>query len=292
MLLGDMGKFTATQKEAEGALIAGLKSVTGQLSTEYSAESGPGQSSADQPDFGDQMTLNGAYTWTIKDMSVPKLGRIAYSHNPVMPAFLLEEPYDEEGPDGNNYNPSATQPVRRFQWWGWLTTIGGYISGNGYIWRFNPPEWQKHMDTKNTYDMERLNGFIKSITWWKLVPSGLDGMKTLITAGGSTPSDSDYVAAAATPDGTLLVAYIPPWHNKSITVDMTAMGGATKARWYDPTSGNFTKIPGSPFANKGTHQFTPPGKNHAGEGDWVLFWRPQQAVKQGSTICQLKSGGR
>ena len=271
MLLGDMGKFTAVQKEAEGALITGLKSVTGQLSTEYSAESGPGQSSADQPDFGDQMTLNGAYTWTIKDMSVPKLGRIAYSHNPVMPAFLLEEPYDEEGPDGNNYNPSATQPVRRFQWWGWLTTIGGYISGNGYIWRFNPPEWQKHMDTKNTYDMGRLNSFIKSITWWKLVPSGLDGMKTLITAGGSTPSDSDYVAAAATPDGTLLVAYIPPWHNRSITVDMTAMGGATKARWYDPTSGNYTKIPGSPFANKGTHQFTPPGKNHAGEGDWVLL---------------------
>src|SRR6266487_6977369 len=153
MLLGDMGNFTAAQKEVEGALITGLKNVAGQLSTEYSAEANSGQNSADQRDFGDQMTLNGTYTWTIKDMSVPKLGRIAYSHKPVMPAYLLEEPYDQEGPDGNNYNPSAIQPVRRFQWEGWLSTIGGYISGNGYIWSFISPYWQKHMDTKGSFDM-------------------------------------------------------------------------------------------------------------------------------------------
>ncbi len=78
MLLGDMGNFTSAQKEAEGALITGLKSVTAQLSTEYSAESGPGESSADQKDFGDQMTLNGAYTWGEKGTTdVPTLGRIA-----------------------------------------------------------------------------------------------------------------------------------------------------------------------------------------------------------------------
>jgi hypothetical protein len=290
MLLGDMGKFTTAEKEAEGALIAGLKSVPGQLSTEYSAETGPGQSSADNPDFGDQMTLNGAYTWTIKDMSVPKLGRIAYSHDPVMPAYLLEEPYDEEGPDGSNYNPSATQPVRRFQWWGWLTTIGGYISGNGYIWRFNQG-WKKHMDTKNTYDMERLNKFIRSITWWKLVPSGLDGMKTLITAGGSTTSDSNYVAAAATREGTLLVAYVPPSHKGSITVDMTAMAGITKARWFDPTSGAFTNISGSPFAHKGTRQFTPPGKNHVGQNDWVLLLEAKESIGKKSSAMQMPISG-
>jgi len=291
MLLGDMGNFTAAEKEAEGALIAGLKSVAGQLSTEYSAESGPGQSSADQIDFGDQMTLNGAYTWTIKDMSIPTLGRIAYSHNPVMPAYLLEEPYDEEGPDGNNYNPSATQPVRRFQWWGWLTTIGGYISGNGYIWPFSSPNWKKHMDTQGTFDMGRLNSFIKSITWWKLVPSGLDGMKTLITAGGNNSSDSDYVAAAATREGTPLVAYIPPWHRGSITVDMTAMAGSTKASWYDPTKGNFINIAGSPFGNKGTHQFTPPGKNHVGESDWVLLLEASGSIGNKTSAVQTPIRG-
>ena len=292
MLLGDMGNFTSAQKEAEGALINGLKSVAGQLSTEYTAESGPGESAADQKDFGDQMTLNGAYTWGEKGTTdVPTLGRIAYSHSPVMPAFLLEEPYDEEGPDGNNVNPNAIQPVRRFQWWGWLTTIGGYISGNGYIWPFRSPDWKKHMNTQGAYDMERLNKFIKSITWWKLVPSGLDGMKTLITAGGNMSTDSDYVAAAATREGTLLVAYVPPSHKGSITVDMTAMGGSTKASWFDPTNGTFSKISGSPFANKGTHQFTPPGKNHVGEGDWVLMLESSESTGKKSGAVKMPING-
>src|SRR5688572_20181341 len=292
MLLGDMGNFTSAQKEAEGALIAGLKSVAGQLSTEYTAESGPGESAADQKDFGDQMTLNGAYTWGEKGTTdVPTLGRIAYSHSPVMPAFLLEEPYDEEGPDGNNVNPNAIQPVRRFQWWGWLTTIGGYISGNGYIWPFRSPDWKNHMNTQGAFDMERLNKFIKSITWWKLVPSGLDGMKTLITAGGNMSTDSDYVAAAATREGTLLVAYVPPSHKRSITVDMTAMGGSTKASWFDPTNGKFSKISGSPFANKGTQQFTPPGKNHVGEGDWVLMLESSESIGKKSGAVKMPING-
>lgn len=141
----------------------------------------------------------------------------------VMPSYLLEEPYDEEGPDGTGVSPNAIQPVRRFQWWGWLTTIGGYISGNGYIWPFGDPNWQKHLDTQGTHDMERLNKFIKSIAWWKLVPSGLGGMPTIITEGASIPDNPDYVAAAATPEGTLLLAYIPPAHKGSITVNTSVL---------------------------------------------------------------------
>jgi len=29
-------------------------------------------------------------------------------------------------------------------------------------------------------------------------------------------------------------------------------------------------VSGSPFANTGSRQFNPPGKNSAGDGDWVL----------------------
>lgn len=268
MLLGDMGYFTPTQIKAEAALIAGLKSVPGQQSTQYSAEASSGQNSADQAEFGDEMTFNGTYSWS---GDIPALGRSAYSRIPVMPAYLLEEPYDEEGPDGNSFNPYAIQPVRRFQWWGFLSDIGGYISGNGYIWPFSDPNWQDYLNTQGAYDMERLNAFIKSITWYDLVPSGLGGMQNLITAGGSNPSNSHYVAAAATPDGSLLVAYVPPAHNGSITVQMTAMGDSAQARWFDPTSGIYTTISGSPFPNTGTHQFTPPGTNSSGKKDWVLI---------------------
>ncbi len=267
MMGGDMGTFTASQLDAENGLFTGLKSVTPQQSTFFSAEWDSGMIATDQTTFGASMTLNGVYSWS---GDVNALGRRAYARSPIEPAFLLEEPYDEEGPDGNGVNPSATQPVRRFQWWGWLSTIGGYISGNGYVWPFSDPNWRNHLDTQGSRDMGRLNAFIKSIEWYELVPSGLGGMKTLITAGGGAVSGDDYVAAAATSTGSLLVAYVPPAHSGSITVDLTAMSGSIQARWYDPTTGTYQAISGSPFANTGTRTFTTPGTNSAGDGDWVL----------------------
>jgi hypothetical protein len=274
MLLGDQGKFSPEEKNVEAALISGLKSIPGQQSPHYSAESSSGQNAADQIDFGHEMTLNGSYSWG--PVSIPWIARRAYSHKPVMPAFLLEEPYDEEGPDGNNYNPNAIQPVRRFPWWGWMSTIGGYIAGNGYIWPFVDTLWEKHLNSQGAQDMSRLNSFINSISWWKLVPSGLGGMKPLIIAGGGTDTLSNYVAAAATMDGSLLVAYIPPAHTGSISLDMTALNGRSQASWYDPTTGIYKKIAGSPFNNRGSRKFNPPGKNSRGQNDWVLVIKAYQ----------------
>jgi hypothetical protein len=271
MLLGDQCRLTAAQRDAEAAFISGLKSVPGQQSVFYSAESCSGMNSADHPDFGDQMTLNGVYSWAPKgDKSISHLGRLAYSRKPVLPAYLLEEPYDEEGPDGNRFNPNAVQPVRRFQWWGWLGTIGGYISGNGYVWPFIHHWLVPHLNSEGTLDMERLNGFIRSLRWWELVPSGMEGMKTLISGAGSNDSSTDYVAAAATGDGTLLVAYIPPDHTGPVTVDMTVLKKKVTGYWFDPASGALYPIAGSPFSNKDKRAFMPPGKNSRGQQDWVL----------------------
>jgi hypothetical protein len=273
MMGGDMGTFNTAQNNVESALLTGLKSVAGQESVFFSAEWQSESIGTDQATFGVSMTLNSVYSWS---GDVNNQGRRAYAHGPVEPAFLLEEPYDEEGPDGNSVNPSATQPVRRFQWWGWLSTGGGYISGNGYVWPFRAPAWSNHLDTQGSRDMARLNTFIGSIAWFKLVPSGLNGIRTLITAGGSSVSSSDYVAAAATPDGMLMVAYVPPAHTGPIAVDMGAMSGPAQARWFDPTVGTYTSIAGSPFGNTGTHGFTTPGNNSTGNRDWVLVLEVQQ----------------
>ncbi len=283
MMGGDMGtapnNFSAAQTNVESALLIGLKSVLAQQSVIFSAEWTSESIGIDQATFGPAMTLNSAYSWT---GDVNKQGRRAYAHIPVEPAFLLEEPYDEEGPDGNGVNSSATQPVRRFQWWGWLSTIGGYISGNGYVWPFRSPswytpwpfragDWHSHLDIQGSRDMERLNAFMHSIAWYRLNPSGLNGMRSLITAGGgSSVSSSDYVAAAATFDGTLLVAYVPPAHRGGITVDMTALNGPSRARWCDPTSAAYKEV-ASGLPNTGTRVFTSPGTNSAGDGDWVLM---------------------
>ena len=270
MLLGDMGEFNPVQKNAEAALIRGLKSVQGQQSIYYSAEAHSGQNSADQIDFGKQMTLNGVYTWELK-VPVPFLAHKAYMHQPTIPCYLLEEPYDEEGPDGNNYNPNAIQPVRRFQWWGWLGTIGGYISGNGYVWQFVDPVWQQHLNTQAAMDMSRLNSFIRSIDWWKLVPSGTGEMKTLIVDENNIDTSAAYVSASASKDGELFVAYIPPAHRGSITVNMSALKNNLHAKWFDPTSGKYLPVTDKTFANKENQIFTPPGKNSALQTDWVLI---------------------
>ena len=289
MLGGDMQAFDPVQTAVEAALLNGLKGVPEQQSTLFSAEWSSNSISTDQPTLGSEMTLNGAYSWS-GDVSLH--GRRAYAYNPIMPAFLLEEPYDQEGPDGNGVNPNAIQPVRRFQWWGWLSTIGGYIAGNGYVWRFRTStlwnslsnvrryilgrgstqslrsSWLPHLDTQGSLDMARLNRFILSVAWYKLVPSGLNGMRTLITAGGSSADSNDYVAAAAALDGTLAIAYIPPAHSGTIAFDMAALSGPTRARWFDPTSGAYLDIGTLP--NAGARIFVSPGMNAAGDRDWVL----------------------
>lgn len=286
MLGGDYGtgdyKFTAPQLAVERAMLTGMQTVSGQASSNFSAEWTDPSIYTDQkdPTLLSAGTLQGAYSW---QGDVNTYARNGYSYLPVMPTFLLEEPYDQEGPDGNKVNPNAIQPVRRFQWWGWLSGVGGYISGNGCVWPFKPPKlmsisfcsdgWQAHLNTQGAQDMVRLNAFVRSIAWYNLVPTGLGGMKTIVTAGGSQPALPDYVAAAASPDGTLLVAYVPPDHSGSITINMTTMSGQTQARWFNPATAVYTVI--GTFANAGTQDFVPPGNNGTGFTDWVLLLERQ-----------------
>jgi hypothetical protein len=267
MLGGDMGTgsstFSSSQLAAEQALLSGLKSVSAQQSTNFCAE-WAGDSiytTISDATLKAAGTLQGAYTWG----SVSTWCRNGYATTPTMPTFLLEGPYGEEG---------HSEPTRRHQWWSWLSGIGGFMAGNAYVWIFNTtgwgsPPWYDHLNSQGTLDNARLAAFIKSVAWQTLIPSGLGGMKTLITAGGSTPGSTDYVAAAADPAGTLLVAYVPPAHSGTITVDMTAMSGPAQARWYNPTTAAYTLISSS-IANTGPYTFTPPGNNGTGYDDWVL----------------------
>lgn len=286
MLGGDYGPFSRLPEEldVEKAMLAGMQIVARQLSTNFSAE---WTGSSIYTDIGDATllaagTLQGAYSFS---GDVNTYARNGYNYSVhVMPTFLLEEPYDEEGPGELNRNGAATQPVRRFQWWGWLSGIGGYISGNGCVWPFNPSTllplspcfdgWQAHLNTQGAQDMARLNAFIRSIAWYNLVPSGLDRMRTLVV-NNSSPSSIGYVAAAASSDGTLLVAYVPPAHQGPITIDMTGMSDPIRARCFNPTTAAYTDAAGIPLP--GTQmQFTPPPSACRGsDDDWVLLLEKQ-----------------
>jgi hypothetical protein len=60
---------------------------------------------------------------------------------------------------------------------------------------------------------------------------------------------------------------------------MSKLAGMTAAHWYDPTTAKYINVDGSPFANSGSRQFTPPGKNGDGDADWVLVLEADRALE-------------
>jgi hypothetical protein len=268
MLGGDCGigcQFSDEENAVEQAMIDGMLSVAGQLSTLFSNEWFGDSIGTDQPLFGRYINLNGCYSFEGRTASVC---RRAYAHTPAIPAFLQEGPFDEEGPEVAGVNPASTQPIRRYSWWAWLSAIAGYTFGNGFVWSMNAG-YAAHLDSEQTRHHAILNQFIRSIEWWTLVPEGLGQIGTLVTAGAGIIDTTGYVAAAASPAGTLLVAYLGPAHADTVTIDMSAMRGPATARWFDPTSGSYREI--GIFPNSAEQRFAPPGFNAAGDQDWVLI---------------------
>jgi hypothetical protein len=119
--------------------------------------------------------------------------------------------------------------------------------------------------------MKHMAELLGALPWHELVPSGTAGMKTLVTAGGGSSGGNDYVASAAAPNGKVLLAYFPPAGaaNRSVTIDMTALGAPATARFWDPANGATTPIAGT-IDNTAPHAFVAPGNNSAGAHDWVL----------------------
>jgi Putative collagen-binding domain of a collagenase len=90
---------------------------------------------------------------------------------------------------------------------------------------------------------------------------------------------SDYVTAGRTPDGALVMAYLPSI--RTIKVDMAQLAGPATARWYDPSRGTYTAVKDSPLPNSGKRAFTPPGNNGDGDGDWVLVLETEPPKEDG-----------
>jgi hypothetical protein len=109
--------------------------------------------------------------------------------------------------------------------------------------------------------------------WYELIP---DQSHTVVTHGYGTPAplgtgsitSDTYATAARIANGTLIIVYMPTI--RTVTVDMSQFAEPALAQSYDPTTAKYLKVSGSPFVNSGNRQFTPPGKNGDGDGDWVL----------------------
>jgi hypothetical protein len=198
-----------------------------------------------------------------------------------MPSIFIEGNYEGENLEAGSHVTNA-HDVRTQAYWSDLSGAAGWFYGNHWeVFALDNGTW----NTKINQDIGAPQmAFVKSLfearKWWQLVP---DESHVVVTGGIGTcmassaqqgrtqPNAQDNTCAttARTADGTLVISYMPT--ARSISVDMTKLAASATARWYDPTTGTFTTVGGSPFVNSGTRTFTPPSSNHAdGFSDWAL----------------------
>jgi hypothetical protein len=181
---------------------------------------------------------------------------------------------DFEGENNTGRDPSTPLVLRKqFFWSSPLVGGTGEMFGNKYIWPF-ASGWQSNVATVGATQYMIGSNFMASYPWQSLVPDQSHtvmtaGYGTYASTGSATITNNDYAVSASTPDGKLVIAYLPTV--RTVSIDMSKLSGSTvTARWFDPTNGAYTPIAGSPFANSGTRQFTPSGNNSGGSPDWVL----------------------
>ena len=244
--------------------------------------SGSDQLSTDARDFVDVLDMNSFYGYGPNcDQRVFLTADRAWQHMPARPAWVGEPVYYGETIVGFDTATGNRQDTRSLQW---NAVLAGGTAGDDTstrnIWTFT--KWREDMDIDYSRDRQRMFAFFESLPWFQLMPSGIEKnvfARPLIAS--ANPPDRHYIASAATETGGLLVAYVPPASKgasaRTFCVDMTAMGGPARARWFNPASGTYSDIAAG-LPNVGEHTFTTPGDNGSGAGDWVLVLdaaRPQ-----------------
>jgi hypothetical protein len=209
-------------------------------------------------DLSASYTYYPTYAQVLKDYNRPE----------AKPVVMIESCYE--------FEQESTPPVlRRIEYWSLLGGACGQLYGNGYTWPFKAG-WKDKLDTPGAVQMAYVQALFLPRAWHQLVP---DQKHTVVTDGYGTydattsPGNaygmtSDFVTTGRTPDGTLVMAYLPT--RRTVTIDMTKLSAPAMARWYDPSRGTYADIEKTPLPNKGKHRFTPPGNNGDGDGDWLL----------------------
>jgi hypothetical protein len=230
-------------------------------------------SSLDDPNWAPIVGLNLAYTYYATYAEVLH----GYNQSAKIPVFMGEANFEyERNGDEDGGSPHV---LRMQEYWTMLCGAAGQLYGNKYIWRFLPG-WKDYLESPGIVQFGYMAKLFRARKWFNLVPDQrhafvIAGYGNFISTGPPATAtiarfaDNDYVTAALMPDGTLGMAYLP--QGGTITVAMRKLRKRITARWFDPTDNTFRAIAGSPFSNRGTQQFTSPGKNSAGDPDWVLM---------------------
>jgi hypothetical protein len=238
--------------------------------------------SLDDPRWEQIVGLDGAYTYYPTYAQVLK----EYNRSNFRPVFMVEANYEFE--HNLNTDGGSVPNLRHQEYWTMLSGATGQLYGSAFTWRLPSGwfsnwrlrlstgrlfSWHSNLDTPGVKQLSYMKYLFASRKWYELVPDQrhivvTDGYGTLAALGTGSVTTDNYPTAGRTPDGRLIIIYMPTI--RPITIDMSKLSGPTMARWYDPTTSDYTNLSGTPFSNTGARQFTPPSKNHNGDEDWVL----------------------
>ena len=185
----------------------------------------------------------------------------------AVPVIAGESRYEALG----DKSPLGAREARE-AFWAHLLNSGcaGHTYGANGVWQVNRPEqrfgkspgghdwggtpWREAMRLPGSTQLARARRLLLTLPWPQLAPT------TSLFTGA--------LSAAATPGQRCALAFTAG--GKTVTADLAQCGGPATVRWFDPTSGELQVVAASPFANQGKREFTPPGRNAAGDTDWVL----------------------
>lgn len=227
----------------------------------------PTSSSFDDPAWRSLLDLNGTYTYS------PTYIQMLHSYNqrPIAPTFL-EEAHYESAHDGPPPDDGVPYVLRKQAYSTILAGGAGQFYGNDYIWPFKDG-WREKIDSAGVQQIAFWKDFFVSLPWQNLIP---DQDRAVLSFGSGSVCDlntrvskCDYALAARSGDGSVVVIYLPGL--RTIRVNLGVLSQAAYARWFDPSNGAYIPIGRKTQLNSGIQEFTPPGKNHSGDGDWVLL---------------------
>jgi len=244
----------------------------------------PDDTIAENPDADELLDMNSFYGFGPGQKgAVWKTARKAWAHRPVRPAWVCEPQYEAAEIGGSG----SAADVREAEW---FAVVDGGTAGQVYgavgIYNFpmiaTPagPPWREVAQYPGARQAAVQFAFWADLPWWAFVPSGAEepflGIELVVRGQDDGSHDGRrHIAAAGTPDGRHVVAYIPGRDAvREFALDLGALPGPARAEWVDPVSGARADARADAGAvAAGIATFATPGANADGATDWVLLVR-------------------
>jgi hypothetical protein len=257
------GDYNPPNKELVGAIAEGIREF--HRSALHTAHCGSGTAAVEYWLGEPWLTVNSVYTYEPIYAAALK----QYARGERLPFFVLESAYENE-------HGASEQRLRMQAYQAVLSAAAGHIFGNNPIWHFDGPgiypapvTWQEAMQSPGAHSMTQLRKLFEGLSWWTLEP---DVSHTLLS--GDVGSGHERAVAAQAADASFAIAYVPD--AREVTLNLGRLAGSrVRVRWYDPSTGQFSHVDGSPFPAVGLRRFRQDARNGSGFSDWVLLMQAQ-----------------